>query len=151
MHNTPIPSWSALLKEGALSRRHFLRAAAGTAGGILGASLLLPNRSRADDDNDHNDDHDDDIVLPKPIPLGTQFLGEGTELFHFYLPPDNEPSTIFDFDGAVGLAEHTGTGTAKDTKTGETTPLYFITDFRFMQGKYIGEDGRQHHGTFSFF
>ena len=142
MHSTPIPSWNALLKEGALSRRHFLRAAAGTAGGILGASLLVPNRARADDD---------DIVLPKPIPLGTQFLGEGTELFHFFLPPDNEPSTIFDFDGAVGLAEHTGTGTAKNTNTGETTQLYFITDFRFMQGKYIGEDGRQHHGTFSFF
>jgi hypothetical protein len=149
MHSTPIPSWNALLKEGALSRRHFLRAAAGTAGGILGASLLVPNRARADDD---------DIVLPKPIPGGTRFLGEEGELFHFYLPPpDNEPSTlfepstIFDFDGAVGLAEHTGTGTAKNTNTGETTQLYFITDFRFMQGKYIGEDGRQHHGTFSFF
>ena len=151
MHSTPIPSWSALLKDGALSRRRFLRAATGTAGGILGASLLLPFPARADDDDDHNDDHDDDIVLPKPIPLGTRFLGEDRELFHFYLPPDNEPSTIFDFDGTVGQAEHTGTGTGKNTKTGETTQLYFLTDFRFMQGKYIGVDGRQHHGTFSFF
>ena len=159
MHSTSIPSWSALLKDGALSRRHFLRATAGTAGGILGASLLLPCPARADDDDDHNDDHDDDIVLPKPIPLGTRFLGgEDTELFHFYLPPpDNEPSalfepsTIFDFDGAVGIAEHRGTGTGKNTKTGETTQLYFLTDFRFMKGKYIGVDGRQHHGTFSFF
>ena len=154
MHSTPIPSWSALLRDGTLSRRHFLRTAAGTAGGILGASLLLPFPARADDD----DDHDDDIVLPKPIPGGTRFLGEEGELFHFYLPPpDNEPSTsfepstIFDFAGAIGIAEHRGTGTGKDTQTGETTQLYFITDFRFMQGKYIGVDGRQHNGTFSFF
>ena len=152
MDSTSIRSWSDLLKEGALPRRRFLRLAAGTVGGALGTRLLVPNRARADDDDDHNDDHDDGIVLPKPIPLGTRFLGgEDTELFHFYLPPDNEPSTIFDFDGAVGLAEHTGTGTGKNTKTGETTQLYFITDFRFMQGTYIGVDGRHHHGTFSFF
>ena len=155
MDSTPIRSWSDLLKDGALSRRRFLRAATGTAGGILGASLLLPFPARADDD----DDHEDDIVLPKPIPGGARFLGgEDTELFHFYLPPpDNEPSalfepsTIFDFDGAIGIAEHMGTGTGKNTKTGETTQFYFITDFRFMQGTYIGVDGRQHHGTFSFF
>jgi len=151
MDSTSIRSLSDLLKEGALPRRRFLHIAASTVGGALGTRLLLPNRVRADDDDDHNDDHDDDIVLPKPIPLGTRFLGEDRELFHFYLPPDNEPSTIFDFDGTVGQAEHTGTGTGKNTKTGETTQLYFLTDFRFMQGKYIGVDGRQHHGTFSFF
>ena len=142
MDSTSIRSLSDLLKEGALPRRRFLHIAASTVGGALGTRLLLPNRVRADDD---------DIVLPKPIPLGTRFLGEDRELFHFYLPPDNEPSTIFDFDGTVGQAEHTGTGTGKNTKTGETTQLYFLTDFRFMKGKYIGVDGRQHHGTFSFF
>jgi hypothetical protein len=151
MDSTPIRSWSDPLKEGALPRRRFLHIAASMVGGALGTRLLVPNRARADAD-DHNDDLDDDLVLPKPIPLGTRFLGgEGTELFHFYLPPDNEPSTIFDFDGTVGQAEHTGTGTGKNTKTGETTQFYFITDFRFMQGTYIGVDGRQHHGTFSFF
>jgi hypothetical protein len=50
MHSTPSPSSSALLKEGALSRRRFLRAAAGTVGSILGASLLLPVPVRADHD-----------------------------------------------------------------------------------------------------
>ena len=88
MDSTPIRSWSDLLKEGALPRRRFLHIAASTVGGALSTRLLVPNRARADDD-DHNDDLDDDIVLPKPIPLGTRFLGgEDTELFHFYLPVD---------------------------------------------------------------
>jgi hypothetical protein len=58
MHSTPSRSWSSFLMRGALSRRHFLRGAAGTAGGLLGAGLLSPIRARADDD----------CILPKPIP-----------------------------------------------------------------------------------
>ena len=50
MHRTPIPFWSALLTEGALSRRRFLRAVAGTAGVLVlvGAGLLVPSQARAD-------------------------------------------------------------------------------------------------------
>ena len=49
MHRTPIPV-SALRSEGALSRRRFLRATAGTIGVLVlvGAGLLLPTRASAD-------------------------------------------------------------------------------------------------------
>jgi hypothetical protein len=54
MHRTTIRSWRALLREGALSRGRFLRAAAGTVGVLVlvGAGLLLPTWARADDEND---------------------------------------------------------------------------------------------------
>lgn len=55
MHRTPVPPVSALPSEGALSRRRFLRAAAGTAGGLLGAGLLLSTRARAGDEDDDDD------------------------------------------------------------------------------------------------
>jgi hypothetical protein len=123
------------------SRRQFFHMAAGATGLALGAGLWLPTPAHADGK----------VVLPKPIPGGSRPLGPGTELIHFFLPPGNEPSTIFNFDGAIGLAEITGTGTATNTKTGKTTKVSFATDFRFMKGKYIGVDGKPHRGTFSFF
>lgn len=115
-----------------LSRRQFLGTAAGATGIVLGSGLWIPGQALAWGDG----------AAPRHIPGDTPFLGPGTEVFHVFVPGrGNEPSTIFDFDG-------TGTGT--DTRTGATTRLTFDNDMRFMQGAYIGVDGKKHRGTFGF-
>ena len=58
------------------------------------------------------------------------------------------PSSIFDFDGDIGFAVVDGTGVGRDTTTGVETAYDYEVDLRFMQGKYIGKDGKHHHGTF---
>src|SRR5262249_28383804 len=93
--------------ERAMVRRQFLTTAAGTLGlvlgsGMLGSGLWSPHLPRAANPAD-----------PKPIPGGIQPFGPGTEVFHVFLPgPDNDPSTITDFHGFVGIAHITGSGTA---------------------------------------
>jgi hypothetical protein len=72
-------------------------------------------------------------------------------VFHVFLPGHgNEPSTITDFNGFIGIAEIQGTGTGTDTHTGATASLLFDTDTRFMQGVYVGVDGKKHRSTFGF-
>src|SRR5262249_46977609 len=55
---------------------------------------------------------------------------------------------ITDFQGYIGVAEVMGTGTGTNTATGETTPLLFDCDLRFMQGVYRSVDGRFLEGRF---
>ncbi len=125
-----------------MSRRQFMTAAAGATGVVLGSGLWIPAVAHASGGDD---------VAPRPIPGGIQPFGPGTEVFHVFLPgPTAEPSTIFDFNGFIGIAEIQGTGTGTDTSTGATTSLLFDTDTRFMQGVYIGVDGKKHNGTFAF-
>ncbi len=75
-------------------------------------------------------------------------------MFHILppLPPQNgqyiEPITIFDFEGFVGRTEVTGTGTG--TADGKSKTYNFDVDMGFMQGKFVGTDGKTHHGTFGF-
>ena len=67
-------------------------------------------------------------------------------MFHVVLPgPDNEPSTITDYNGFTGIAAVQGHGTDNDGNT-----LYFDVDVRFMKGLYTGMDGRLRQGAFSF-
>ena len=133
--------------ERALSRRRFLTtAAAGTLGLVLGSGLRLPAPAYADDDLPG--------VAPRPIPgglTGEQFGIPGlTEVFHVFPPaPGFELSTITDFKGFVGAAHIKGTGTGTSPQTGDSR-LFFDADMRFMRGRYIGVDGRQHDGTFGF-
>ena|SRR5438132_2515640 len=127
----------------ALSRRQFVRAAGGTAATslALGAGVFrgLPQAWAGTS------------TLPKPIKGGIQPFGPGTEVFHVFLPGQgNEPSTIRDFKGLVGLANVSGAGTGTHKSTGETKRLVFDADCRFMQGNYIGRDGELHSGTFGF-
>jgi hypothetical protein len=125
-----------------LSRRQFIGTSVGAAGAVLSSGLWLPAVAHAD--VQHN-------VAPRPIPGGIQFPFAGTEVFHVFPPVHGaEPSTIFDFNGFVGVAHITGTGTGTDTATGTTTPLLFDVDNRFMQGVYVGVDGKKHRGTFGF-
>jgi hypothetical protein len=85
---------------------------------------------------------------PKPIP--SDFTNpDGGPVIHFNLPGPadaaprngNEPSTITDFDGLIGVARIQGTGTGTNTNTGDTSPLLFDADLRFMQCIYQRVDG----------
>jgi hypothetical protein len=121
--------------ERALSRRQVMVAGAGGAvatATLLSAGLLAPELAQA---RSHTP------VAPKPIPLT---LGP----FHVQLlGPGQEPSSITDFNGFVGVADVQGTGTGKGPGAGT---LLFDTDMRFMSGEYVGVDGKHHHATFGF-
>jgi hypothetical protein len=127
----------------AMSRRQFVRAAGGTAATslALGSSLfrgISPAWAGTS-------------TLPRPIKGGIQPFGPGTEIFHLFLPGQgNEPSTIGDFKGVVGLSNVSGAGTGIHKPTGSEKRLVFDADCRFMQGNYIGRDGELHSGTFGF-
>ena len=145
MRDTPAPLWSGSL-FGRFRRRQFVRAAAGTVGGVFAAGLLRSAMAG---------DPGDPIVLPNPIPGG--FTGDQlgcpgvTELFHLNFPSfpaEDEPSTITDFNGFHGDAHIQGFGTA--TMNGEQTRLFYDADIRFMKGVYIGVDGETHQGAFAF-
>jgi len=122
-----------------MSRRQFIGTAFGATGAVLSSGLWMPGVALA-----HGS-------APKPIPGGIQPFGPGTEVFHLFLPGHgNEPSTITDFHGSIGIAEVQGTGRGLDTRTGHQQPLLFDVDTRFMKGVYIGLDGERHRGTFAF-
>lgn len=133
---SPAAIRQARIAGRALSRRQAIRTMAGATGLVLGSGALAPMFAQAAGGDD-----------PRPIPGGIQPLGPGTELFHIVQPgPGAEPSLITDFNGFVGRANIAGTGTG----TGETGKLVFDVDAGFMQGEYIGVDGRVHRGAFSF-
>lgn len=60
-----------------------------------------------------------------------------------------DPSSLTDFSGVVGVADVQGTGTGT-TRDGKSEPLLFDTDMRFASGRYIGQDGSEHSGSFVF-
>jgi hypothetical protein len=134
----------------ALARRRLGRVVAGAVGLAAGAGVGLPSAAHAQ------------LVplvgpaAPKPIPGGREVFGV---FIHHYGPPDAGPdrlqqmgdqSQITDFDGVVTANRITGTGRGTDTRTGMTKPMPFRADMGFMQGAYIGEDGRRRPGTFGF-
>ncbi len=128
----------ARMMERALSRRQVMRTMAGATGAVLGAGAVLPMLTQAADAAD-----------PRPIPMGIQPFGPGTEVFRIFLPePGNEPSTITDFNGVVAVTQVQGTGMGTDA-SGAKIPLLFDVDARLMQGDYIGMDGRVHTGAFA--
>ncbi len=132
----------------ALSRRQFLGGTAGAAGVAMTSALGWPVLANAATGT----------AAPRPIPGGTQIDGLG--LFHFYFPTSSnpvgspntiqsgrgDPSTITDFNGFIGVGEWGG-GTGKD-QNGHT--LFWAADLRFMDGEYVGLDGRHHQGAFAF-
>ena len=124
----------------AFSRRQFLGTAGATGVGLgLGSGLLTSAAAAADSGGS--------AVLPRPIPSG--FLTPVGVFIHHHLPGRGiEASQITDFRGTIGLAQLTGTGTG--TLNGTSRTLTFEMDNRFMQGTYVGVDGRRHQGTFGF-
>jgi hypothetical protein len=123
-----------------LSRRAFIGgAAAAAAGASLGSGLLWPAAASA---------RSFSVPPPRPSPATTEVNGVD---FHFVDPfhPGVDPSSITDFKGFVGVADVQGTGTARNPD-GSVETLLFDTDMRFMQGTYVGLDGRVHQATFGF-
>ena len=82
-----------------------------------------------------------------PVPIPGGFV---PNLYHAFLGPGVEPSTIFNYRGTTGVAAVRGTGTGLNTKTGKSTALLFDSDNRFMRGEYISANGQTHKGTFGF-
>jgi len=145
--------YSALRKpeQRRLSRRNLIRLGTGAA---LGAGLLRPKPTFADDDDERATS-----ALANPIPGGvTPFNPFGVVVHHNPLNPAHrlavanisDPSQITDFDGFVGLTHIRGGGTGTDTGTGASTILAYQADMGFSKGKFIGADGRHHRGTFAF-
>jgi len=144
-----------------LSRRNFIRTAAGTAGGgvIVGSGLWKPLMANADDEDEGH------CGVPLPIPQLT--VGPPPVPAHFFFPgpvdgsaaatdphgvePNGrDPSTITNFEGFIGNVDLDFSGTGTDTETGMTSAYDFHTDTRFMKGVFIGSDERRHHGAFTF-
>ncbi len=141
--------------HGALTRRQFLQAGAALATLGAGTGLIAPQSALAAP-----------ALLPaapRPIPYGTQFLYPDPTIFHVQAPgyplPNppfdtnpaiNNPATITDFNGVVGLGYVGGQGTHIDLTTHQTSSVYWEVDMRFMIGDYIAVDGRQYHATFGF-
>jgi hypothetical protein len=129
--------------ERALSRRQFLGTAAGVAGLLLGSRCLSPAHAAVCAD-------------PKPIPGGFEAFGHfyhllspGHPVFGTLGPDKEDPSSIFDFNGHVGLAYVVGMGTHTDKTTGIVSHLPYEVDLRFMKGEFVGKDGKKHHGAFA--
>ncbi len=125
------------------SRRQFLRTATGAAalGAAAGAGLLRPGAARAVGG----------LGLAVPIPATLNFFGQD---FHVQAPPltgpDSDPATVFNFEGASGIAFISGSCVRRDRKTGESLTLpYAFNDMRFMQGRFRGRDGHARDGTFA--
>jgi IMP dehydrogenase/GMP reductase len=134
----------------AVTRRRFLGTAGATGVGLgLGSGLLTSAVAMADSDRSAVAvaDRGGSAVLPRPIPSG--FVTPVGVFIHHHLPGRGiEASQITDFRGTIGLAQLTGTGTG--TINGTSSKLNFEIDNRFMQGTYVGVDGRRHQGTFGF-
>ena len=120
--------------DGIVSRRNFLRNAAGAAG----LAFWIPGLGEAAQGKGKS-------AVPNPIPGGASPLGM---LVHHYpvVPPGNDPSEITDFKGFVGLNRIRGAGTG----AGFANPLAFQADVGFMKGQFIAEDGDLHEGVFGF-
>ena len=115
----------------ALSRGHFLQAAAAATGAALTTPLWRPGLAAADSGPG--------FAMPKPVP-GTL---APTLPFHVigFGPPPSEPSSVTDFKGVTAVAAIKGSGTLNNTYTGATTRVLFDTDMRIMDGTYVGVDG----------
>jgi hypothetical protein len=121
------------------SRRVFISgAAAVTAGASLGSGLLWPAAASAAP-----------FSVPPPRPTTATFTVNGVTFHNVFPGPGVDPSSITDFKGLVGAADVRGTGTARNPD-GSVETLLFDTDMRFMQGTYVGLDGRRHEATFGF-
>jgi len=118
-----------------MSRRAFIGSMAGAAGVAMTAGLLPTT------------------VLAKhttPAPKPTTFTGDLPPFHLTFFGPTEDPSSIWDFNGFVGVAQVQGTGTATSEEEDSEEQLLFDTDMRFMSGVYVGQDGKVHKGTFGF-
>ena len=154
MNRVPIPPWKGLLRRKTdehfrrfhsdarnFTRRGFLSTAAGAAGLAVASEFsFVPFATAAPK-----------TAEPKPIPGGATafgFLVHHNPLPAIPIPLTqiNDPSEIGDFNGTIIDTQIRGLGTG----TGLSTPVSFRADMGAMQGVYVGEDGKHHHGSFVF-
>jgi len=150
----PVPPWKGLLQRKTdehfrrfhsdarnVTRRGFLTTATAAAGLAVSDFALAPRARAADKTGE-----------PKPIPGGATLAG--VPIHHNPLPAVsstpltqiNDPSEIGDFNGMIIDTQIRGLGTG----TGLDGPVSFRADMGAMQGEYVGEDGKHHHGSFVF-
>lgn len=155
MNKAPVPPWKRLLQRKTdehfalfhsdgknFTRRRFLSTATSAAGLAVASEFALAPLAMAADD----------AAEPKPIPGGVVLAN--VPIHHNPLPTVsstlltqiNDPSEIGDFNGRIIDTQIRGLGTG----TGLSTPVSFRADMGAMQGEYVGEDGRRHHGSFVF-
>jgi hypothetical protein len=117
----------------AMSRDVLLKRVVGVGGAAAASALWLPALARGGGGTT--------AAAPLPVPANPALGG-----LHINLPGENaEPSAITNLNGFVGIGAVRGAGT-----TGSGQRLFFDVDNRFMQGEFVGADGRLHHGTFAF-
>jgi hypothetical protein len=131
------------------SRGQFLRRGAVAAGGLAGLNMLAPSLARAASSSPQpipGGLHPADLGLPvPPFPSIIHVEAPGVAT-----PPESELITITDFNGHISYSVIDGSGTGTNTVTGQSKRYTTNTDMRFMQGVYVGEDGRVRHGSFAF-
>ena len=162
MDKEAVPLWKTLLERKTaehyrrfhpqlFTRRGFIGAAAGAAGVMAASRFTVVPLALADDTKT--------TAEPNPIPGGATAFG--FHVHHNPLPNDptiplsglNDPSEIGDFNGLILGTMIRGGGTGMGvTFPGQDAagPLAFRADMGAMQGVYVGEDGKQHHGSFVF-
>jgi hypothetical protein len=128
-----------------ISRRTFLRAGVGASvvGGALGLGLLRPMSALAAPGIGN--------VLPIPTTIE---VFPGVEI-HVQSPPftgeDTDPSTVWNFQGASGIAFIDTTVTRTNRKTGAQQVLPSLGNhMNCHQGIYVGRDGHVREITFAF-
>lgn len=142
-----------------LSRRRLLKGA-GAAGGLLLGSHLAwgpaaEARAGATDPGGGSPPAGSD---PRPIPHS--FFSFGNEFgYHIYPPSEAypsygsqyfEPSTIYDFQGRVATLHVLAPAVETDKTTGQSMPADSMALFRTMDGVYVGWDGKEREGVFTF-
>ncbi len=139
-----------------LSRRRFLGFTAGAVAGVATSSLSVPALA-SEHDGDHQGE-DELVAAPRPIPGGVTVgppLISPPAVFIHHFPftvaaiPFRDPSQITDFKGFMANCRVSGRGTGTDA-SGARTRLAYQVDNGFMDGRFVGLDGRRHEGTFGF-
>ncbi len=140
-----------------ITRRQMLMRA-GAAGLLLNQGMSWPQALGAESSgNGPRSTAEMGGAAPRPIP--TSFFSYGNSAgFHIY-PPGRayplygskyfEPSTIYDFKGQVATIDVMASG-EETTATGEKIMVDTRALYRTMDGTYIGVDGNEHEGVFSF-
>ena len=121
-----------------ISRARFLRRGAIAVGAMSGLGLLDSGMAYGRATGE-----------PRPIPGGfdENFNPVSSDPLVHVLPPSVgfEMATVTDFNGVIGAAELQGTASGSDGSA-----YTFDSDMRFMQGAYVGLDGRVYEGAFGF-
>ena len=158
MNKVPAAPWRRLLQRKTdehfaffhsdgknLTRRGFLSTATGVAGLAVASEFALAPLAIAAPKT----------AEPTPIPGGGMLAG--VKIHHNPLPAVsstpltqiNDPSEIGDFNGMIIDTQIRGLGNGTPV-TSPGNPLSFRADMGAMQGVYVGEDGKHHHGSFVF-